>query len=47
MKRIYLMMEIKKRELEARIYFAMKSAINGFSTCIGTKSFYHDIFKIF
>ena len=32
------MMEIKKRELEARIYFAMKSAINGFSTCIGTKS---------
>ena len=38
MKRIYLMIEIKKRELESRIYFAMKAAKRGFSTCIGKKN---------
>jgi surface carbohydrate biosynthesis protein len=37
MKRIYLMMEIKKRELEARIYFAMKAALRGYSVCLGKK----------
>ena len=38
MKRIYIMMEIKKRELDARIYFAMKSAMKGYSCCLGKKS---------
>ena len=38
MKRIYLMIEIKKRELESRIYFAMKAAKKGFSVGIGKKS---------
>lgn len=38
MKRIYIMMEIKKRELEARIYFAMKAALRGYSVCLGKKS---------
>ena len=38
MKRIYIMMEIKKRELDARIYFAMKSAMKGYSCCLGKKT---------
>ena len=36
-KRIYLMMEIKKRELEARLYFAYVAAMNGYSVVIGKK----------
>jgi len=32
------MMEIKKRELDARIYFAMKAASMGYSACFGKKS---------
>ena len=32
------MMEIKKRELDARIYFAMKAASMGYSVCFGKKS---------
>ncbi len=31
-------MEIKKRELDARIYFAMKAASMGYSVCFGKKS---------
>jgi len=34
-KRIYLMIEIKKRELDARIYFAMKAASMRYSVCLG------------
>ena len=32
------MMEIKKRELDARIYFAMKAASLGYSVCFGKKA---------
>lgn len=36
--RIYLQMEVKKRELDARIYFALKAALKNFSIVIGAKS---------
>lgn len=32
------MIEIKKREIEARVYFAMKAAIKGYSACICKKN---------
>ena len=37
-KRIYLMMEIKKRELDARLYFACKAADKGYSAVVAPKS---------
>lgn len=40
------MIEIKKRELESRIYFAMKAAIQGYSVCIGKKSSFYYYRKI-
>ena len=36
--RIYLLMENKKRELDARIYFALKASLSDFSIVIGRKS---------
>ena len=36
--RIYLQMEVKKRELDARIYFALKASLKNFSIVIGAKS---------
>jgi surface carbohydrate biosynthesis protein len=36
--RIYLQMEVKKRELDARIYFALKASLQDFSIVIGAKS---------
>ncbi len=36
--RIYLEIETKKRELDSRIYFAIKAAKNGYSTVFGKKS---------
>tara|TARA_B100000902_G_C27301227_1_gene912915 strand:+ start:159 stop:1580 length:1422 start_codon:yes stop_codon:yes gene_type:complete len=36
-KRIYLMMEIKKRELEARLYFAYVASMKGYSVVIAKK----------
>jgi len=37
-KRIYLMIEILKREIDSRIYFAIKAAFKDFSIVIGNKS---------
>ena len=37
-KRIYVMFEIKKRELEARLLFAMIASSNGYSVVIGNKA---------
>jgi len=37
-KRIYLMIEILKRELDSRLYFALKAAFKDFSVVIGNKS---------
>tara|TARA_B100000795_G_scaffold201567_1_gene155394 strand:- start:1508 stop:2914 length:1407 start_codon:yes stop_codon:yes gene_type:complete len=40
-KRIYLILEIKKRELDSRCYFAIKACLQGYSTMISKKeSFY-------
>jgi surface carbohydrate biosynthesis protein len=40
-KRIYLILEIKKRELDSRCYFAIKSCLNGFETVISKKNIFY------
>ncbi len=40
--RIYLLMENKKRELDARIYFALKASLSNFSIVIGRKAHIFD-----
>ena len=37
-KRIYLMFEVKKRELEARLYFALVAALKDYSIVVGNKA---------
>ncbi len=37
-KRIYLILEVKKRELDSRCYFAIKSCLNGYETVMSKKN---------
>ena len=37
-KRIYLILEVKKRELDSRCYFAIKSCLNGYETVLSKKN---------
>ena len=37
-KRLYTVLEVKKRELDSRLYFAVKAAERGFSTVISKKN---------
>ena len=38
-KRLYTVLEVKKRELDSRLYFAVKAAERGFSTVISKKTY--------
>ena len=42
-KRIYLILEVKKRELDSRCYFAIKSCLNGYETVMSKKIIFIDI----
>ena len=42
---IYLPIEIKRRELYSRIYFAILAASKGYIVTIGRKNRFHDFYK--
>ena len=43
--KIYLPIEVKRRELYSRIYFSIKASIQGYSVTIGRKSRFHEFEK--